>query len=255
MKKLIFNLMAVAAIGLLTVLLANVQAQVSCVPNPTGCTLTVGGISIQYKKSKKNLPNATIFPGGGQDILHWNNLNMESRNGNLRLNPAIPSQGTITPPITAEMLTGSGSGAASSNVNDFFWIISDPAIAPEPVANTTKPITIMATITAVPPECGVTYAIVNAPIPLFGTISGLPYAPILAGCAKVILQGDMDGNCLLTAADVVKELNCVFLGTGCPVDPCADPLLSADVNCDGVLTAADVVILLNMTFLGTPPSC
>jgi len=64
-----------------------------------------------------------------------------------------------------------------------------------------------------------------------------------------VARGDMNGDGILTASDVVLELNCVFLGLGfCP-------LSAADMNCDGFLTAADIVILLNLVFLGTPPPC
>ncbi len=69
---------------------------------------------------------------------------------------------------------------------------------------------------------------------------------LFAFCAAA--KGDMNADGNLTAADVVLELNCTFLGTG-NCDLCF-----ADVNCDGNLTAADVVSELNLVFLGTPPS-
>jgi len=63
------------------------------------------------------------------------------------------------------------------------------------------------------------------------------------------LPGDLNLDGILTAADVVLELNCVFLGVGdCPLN-------LADLNCDNILTAADVVILMNDVFLGIPPPC
>lgn len=62
-------------------------------------------------------------------------------------------------------------------------------------------------------------------------------------------RGDLSGDGLLTSADIVLLLNCVYLDTG-------NCLLSAaDINCDGILTAADVVKLLNVVFLGAPLPC
>jgi len=61
--------------------------------------------------------------------------------------------------------------------------------------------------------------------------------------------GDLNGDGMFTPADVVLELNCVFLGTGnCPFN-------LADLNCDGQLTPTDVVLILNFVFLGSPPPC
>jgi len=62
-------------------------------------------------------------------------------------------------------------------------------------------------------------------------------------------RGDLNGDLTLTAADVVLELNCVFLGTG----DCG--LCFADANCDGILTSADVVLELNGVFLGASLAC
>jgi len=63
------------------------------------------------------------------------------------------------------------------------------------------------------------------------------------------VKGDLSNDGLLTSADVVLMLNCVFLGIGnCP-------LFTADVNCDGFLTANDVVLELNAVFLGVLFPC
>lgn len=62
-------------------------------------------------------------------------------------------------------------------------------------------------------------------------------------------KGDLNLDGILTGADVVLMLNCVFLGVG------SCPLSVADVNCDGILTGADVVLELNATFLGAPFPC
>lgn len=64
-------------------------------------------------------------------------------------------------------------------------------------------------------------------------------------------KGDMNGDVLYTAADVVLLLNCTFAGAG-SCDICF-----SDVNCDLLLTAADVVLELNKVFVGTntPPWC
>lgn len=65
------------------------------------------------------------------------------------------------------------------------------------------------------------------------------------------LKGDLNADGILSAADVVLILNCVFLG----IPPPNAPPAACDLNCDGLLTSADVVILLNMTFLQTPAPC
>jgi hypothetical protein len=65
-----------------------------------------------------------------------------------------------------------------------------------------------------------------------------------------LLPGDLNLDGQLTTADVVLELNAVFLAGAFPA-----PFASADGNCDGRLTAADVVLLLLRAFLGTPFPC
>lgn len=73
-----------------------------------------------------------------------------------------------------------------------------------------------------------------------------------AGSAYIFLvvsKGDMNGDGILTAADVVMMLNCVFLGIG----NCG--LSYSDITCDGILTASDVVKELNGVFLGSPLNC
>jgi len=67
------------------------------------------------------------------------------------------------------------------------------------------------------------------------------------GCLAA--KGDMNGDGMLTALDVVLLLNCVFLGEGA-CHPCF-----SDVNCDGVLTPGDVVLELNKVFLGIQFPC
>lgn len=62
------------------------------------------------------------------------------------------------------------------------------------------------------------------------------------------LRGDLDGNGGFTSADVVTELNVVYLGN-------AADFCRADTNCDGTLTSADVVNELNLIYLGTPLPC
>lgn len=59
-------------------------------------------------------------------------------------------------------------------------------------------------------------------------------------------KGDLNGDSIFTPADVVLELNCVFIGTG-PCDTCL-----VDVNCDGTNSPADIVIELNAVFLNSP---
>lgn len=62
-------------------------------------------------------------------------------------------------------------------------------------------------------------------------------------------KGDVDANGILSGADVIQLLNCVFLGTG------GCQLCLADLNCDGILTASDVILELNHVFLATPLPC
>lgn len=65
-----------------------------------------------------------------------------------------------------------------------------------------------------------------------------------------LLKGDVNGDSILTGADIVKTLNATFLGSCFKA-----PFGAGDVNCDGILTGADIVILLNMVFLGSPANC
>lgn len=65
-----------------------------------------------------------------------------------------------------------------------------------------------------------------------------------------LLPGDLNLDGQLTTADVVLELNAVFLAEAFPA-----PFASADGNCDGSLTPADVVLLLLRAFLGTSFPC
>lgn len=67
------------------------------------------------------------------------------------------------------------------------------------------------------------------------------------GCANK--PGDLDHDCLLTVADIVPQLNCVFLNLG----DCR--LTLTDVNCSGAATPADVVLLLLTVFASQPLPC
>ncbi len=64
------------------------------------------------------------------------------------------------------------------------------------------------------------------------------------------MKGDLNLDGMLSAVDVVLELNAVFLGQSY-----AAPFESGDGNCDGQLSAADAVLILNATFLGEPFPC
>ncbi len=68
-----------------------------------------------------------------------------------------------------------------------------------------------------------------------------------------VKKGDLNGDGILTAADVVCLLNCTFLGLANP--PCRCDLDVADIDCNGILTAADVVKELNLVFLGIFSNC
>ena len=65
-----------------------------------------------------------------------------------------------------------------------------------------------------------------------------------------VVKGDLNLNASLSPADVVSQLNAVFLSSPFPAPFCA-----ADVNCDAQLTPSDVVILLNAVFGGSPIPC
>ncbi|MCI0406051.1 MAG: hypothetical protein L0Z48_00115 [candidate division Zixibacteria bacterium] len=63
-------------------------------------------------------------------------------------------------------------------------------------------------------------------------------------------RGDLNNDGFLTPADVVLELNLVFLGQVPPAGAA-----EGDVNCDGRWTPADVVLLLNKVFLNVGILC
>lgn len=65
-----------------------------------------------------------------------------------------------------------------------------------------------------------------------------------------LLKGDLNLDEMLSAADVVLELNAAFLGQPYPA-----PFQNADGNCDGNLTAADVVLVLKAVFQNEPFPC
>ncbi|MCI0405092.1 MAG: glycoside hydrolase [candidate division Zixibacteria bacterium] len=71
-----------------------------------------------------------------------------------------------------------------------------------------------------------------------------------AAGSPLIVKGDLNLDSLLTPADVVLELNAVFLQQAFPAS-----FEAADVNCDTVLSPADVVLHLNATFMGDPFPC
>lgn len=75
---------------------------------------------------------------------------------------------------------------------------------------------------------------------------------LLFGAAgrNYLVKGDVNLDWLLSATDVVLEINAAFLGQSFPA-----PFGNADGNCDGLLTAADVVLELNAVFLGVAFPC
>lgn len=62
-------------------------------------------------------------------------------------------------------------------------------------------------------------------------------------------KGDINGDFLLTIADVVSLINTVFLNSPPPNMPLHD------LNCDNSASPADIVLLLNLVFLGRPLPC
>ncbi len=76
------------------------------------------------------------------------------------------------------------------------------------------------------------------------------YVAWLEGNCCPYAKGDMDGNSLLEANDVMLMLNCAFLGSG-SCDACY-----SDMDCSGgYQDATDVVQLLLWVFLGVPYGC
>ena len=64
--------------------------------------------------------------------------------------------------------------------------------------------------------------------------------------------GDVNGDVIMTSADIIYAVNYTFKG-GPPPRPFIE---AGDVNCDAVVTAADVIFLVNFVFKGGPaPSC
>jgi hypothetical protein len=64
-------------------------------------------------------------------------------------------------------------------------------------------------------------------------------------------RGDVTGNGIVDAADIVFLLNYLFVHGPAPV-----PLSEGDVTCDGIINASDLVYLLNYLFVhGPEPKC
>jgi uncharacterized repeat protein (TIGR01451 family) len=64
------------------------------------------------------------------------------------------------------------------------------------------------------------------------------------------ITGDVNGDGLINAADVVYLINYLYIHGPEPI-----PLEAGDVDCDGVINAADVVYLINYLYIGGPPPC
>jgi hypothetical protein len=67
----------------------------------------------------------------------------------------------------------------------------------------------------------------------------------------VSLTGDVNGDNLITSADIIWLVNHIFKGGPAP-RPCP---AAGDVNCDGVLTSADIIVLVNFVFKSGPRPC
>lgn len=65
-----------------------------------------------------------------------------------------------------------------------------------------------------------------------------------------VICGDVNGDGLVNASDVVYLINYLFIAGPPPV-----PLQTGDVNSDGSVNASDVVYLINYLFIGGPPPC
>jgi len=65
----------------------------------------------------------------------------------------------------------------------------------------------------------------------------------------VSVRGDLNADGFFSPADVVMELNCVFLSPeNCSLD-------RTDLDCNGLLQLADVIHTLNRVFFGAPVLC
>ncbi len=67
---------------------------------------------------------------------------------------------------------------------------------------------------------------------------------------RQVICGDCNGNGVVNEADVICEINYLFIGTSPPEPPCID-----DVNCDGQVDMGDVVYKIYYLFLGGPAPC
>jgi hypothetical protein len=63
-------------------------------------------------------------------------------------------------------------------------------------------------------------------------------------------KGDLNLDVVVSPADVVLELQAVYLGEVPPAG-----LLACDLNCDGQVTSADVAVMLNFKYLGSAWPC
>ena len=78
------------------------------------------------------------------------------------------------------------------------------------------------------------------------------HSPVITVLPCPTVQGDVNQNGQVTAADVILFVNCVFL-----CGPGPFPILElGDVNCDGVATVSDAILIVNYVFKGQPlPFC
>ncbi len=151
-------------------------------------------------------------------------------------------QGGGLPASQDLMINNSGGGTLNWTLAEQLnasWLSESPTVGTAP---SSVPVSI--TSTALTPGSYADTLIVS------GNATNSPVkVPVTYTVGCPVSKGDMNGDNILTAADVVLLLNCTFLGIGnCD-------LAFADINCDGILTAADVVIELNMTFLGVCAPC
>ncbi|HXF49845.1 MAG TPA: SBBP repeat-containing protein [Verrucomicrobiae bacterium] len=95
------------------------------------------------------------------------------------------------------------------------------------------------------------YTVISIP----GTTTPVNPVPDFGGGADDLLllklqnKGDINQDGSFSPADVVLELNCIFLSSG----DCSRCF--TDLNCDGNLTPSDVVLELNFVFLGINTPC
>jgi hypothetical protein len=81
-------------------------------------------------------------------------------------------------------------------------------------------------------------------------LTGVPVDTLLVITESAFIRGDVNGDGVINASDVVYLINYLFVG-----GPAPTPLQAGDATSDGLINASDVVYLINYLFIGGPPPC